>query len=169
MSNFTKEAAERNNMNFSLYFTPAENCCKTMRNTLYNQYGKVSGVTENKFLTNSIHIPVYHQCDAYSKLLMEAPFTKYGTGGCITYIELDNNAVHNPDALEKLIDYAMAINIPYLAINFPIDTCNDCGYSSSHIHDGDRYERGNEKDDDAHIHIRLALYGGDGILCSFRH
>lgn len=130
MSNFTKEAAERNNMNFSLYFTPAENCCKTMRNTLYNQYGKVSGVTENKFLTNSIHIPVYHQCDAYSKLLMEAPFTKYGTGGCITYIELDNNAVHNPDALEKLIDYAMAINIPYLAINFPIDTCNDCGYSS---------------------------------------
>lgn len=130
MSNFTKEASDRNDMNFSLYFTPAENCCKTMRNTLYNEYGEVKGITDNKFLTNSIHIPVYYQCDAYSKLLMESPFTKYGTGGCITYIELDNNAVHNPDALEKLIDYAMAINIPYLAINFPIDTCNDCGYSS---------------------------------------
>ncbi len=130
MSQFTKEAGDRNNMNFSLYFTPAENCCKTMRNTLYNQYGALEGVTDNKFLTNSIHVPVYHQCDVFSKLLMEAPFTKYGTGGCITYIELDSNAVHNPDALETIIDYAMAINIPYLAINFPIDTCNNCGYSS---------------------------------------
>ena len=82
------------------------------------------------FLTNSIHIPVYFQCDAYSKMLMECPFTKYGTGGNITYIELDTNAVNNPDGLEKLIDFAMAINIPYLALNFPIDTCFDCGYSS---------------------------------------
>lgn len=130
MSAFTKEAADRNDMNFSLYFTPAENCCKTMRNTLYNEYGEIKGVTNNKFLTNSIHIPVYYQCDAYSKLLMESPFTKYGTGGCITYIELDTNAVNNPDGLEKLIDFAMAINIPYLALNFPIDTCDECGYSS---------------------------------------
>ena len=130
MSKFTKEAAERDNMNFSLYFTPAENCCKTMRNTLYNEYGLIEGVTSNKFLTNSIHIPVYFQCDAYSKMLMECPFTKYGTGGNITYIELDTNAVNNPDGLEKLIDFAMAINIPYLALNFPIDTCFDCGYSS---------------------------------------
>ena len=130
MSEFTKQAAERNNMNFSLYFTPAENCCKTMRNTLYNEYGLIEGVTSNKFLTNSVHIPVYYQCDAYSKLLMESPFTKYGTGGVITYIELDTNAVNNPDGLEKLIDFAMKINIPYLALNFPIDTCDDCGYSS---------------------------------------
>lgn len=108
----------------------AENCCKTMRNTLYNEYGLIEGVTSNKFLTNSIHIPVYFQCDAYSKMLMECPFTKYGTGGNITYIELDTNAVNNPDGLEKLIDFAMAINIPYLALNFPIDTCFDCGYSS---------------------------------------
>ena len=130
MSNFTKQAAERNNMNFSLYFTPAENCCKTMRNTLYNEYGLIDGVTSNKFLTNSVHIPVYYQCDTYSKLLMESPFTKYGTGGNITYIELDTNAVNNPDGLEKIIDFAMKINIPYLALNFPIDTCDDCGYSS---------------------------------------
>ena len=130
MYDFMKEAGERNDLNFSLYFTPAENCCKTMRNTLYNEYGELEGITTNKFLTNSVHIPVYYQCDAYSKILMESPFTKYGTGGNICYVELDTNAVHNLDGLEKLIDFAMAVNIPYLALNFPIDTCDDCGYSS---------------------------------------
>lgn len=129
MSDFTKESTAQYNMNFSLYFTPAENCCRTLRNVLYDTYGEIPRITTNKFLTNSIHIPVYYQCDAYTKLILESPFTKYGTGGCITYIELDSNAVNNPVGLEKLIDFAMAINIPYLAINFDIDTCNDCGFS----------------------------------------
>lgn len=130
ISNFCKEASERNDMNFSCYFTPAENACKTMRNILFNQYGEVEGVTNRPYLTNSIHIPVWFECDAFTKLTLESPFTKYGTGGCITYVELSSNAVKNPEGIEKLIDYAMSINIPYLALNFPIDTCGDCGYSS---------------------------------------
>lgn len=119
------KATKKYNMNFSLYFSPAENLCKTAVNTLKIYYGEVEGVTDRKYLTNSIHIPVYYQIDAYSKLTLEAPFTQYGTGGCITYVEIDNNATHNLEGLEKLIDYAMNLNIPYLAINFPINTCEN--------------------------------------------
>jgi ribonucleoside-triphosphate reductase len=127
---FCKESSEKYQMNFGQYFSPAENLCKTAVNTLKIYYGEVEGVTTRPYLTNSIHIPVYYQLDAYSKLTIEAPFTQYGTSGCISYVELDNNAINNLEGLEKLIDYAMDLNIPYLAINFPIDTCKSCGYSS---------------------------------------
>ena len=121
------EFADRYNLNFSVYYTPAENLCKTACQTLKLYYGEVKGVTDRKYLTNSIHIPVYYQVDAYTKIALEAPFTQYGTGGCITYVEVDNNAIHNKKAMEKLIDFAMDLNIPYLAINFPINTCLACG------------------------------------------
>lgn len=127
---FCTNASNTYKMNFSTYFTPAENLCKTARNTLELHYGIVKGVTDRPYLTNSIHIPVWYKVDAFSKMLLEAPFTQYGKGGCITYVELSTNAVHNPKGIEKLIDYGMALNIPYLAFNFPIDTCRDCGYSS---------------------------------------
>lgn len=121
------EFSDRYNLNYSVYYTPAENLCKTACKTLQLYYGKVKGVTDKKYLTNSIHIPVYYQLDAYTKIALEAPFTQYGTGGCITYVELDNSSLNNPEAIEKLIDYAMDLNIPYLAINFPINTCLECG------------------------------------------
>lgn len=127
---FCSEISIEDNMNYSTYFSPSENLCKTARNTLRMYYGDIENVTTRPYLTNSIHIPVYFKCDAYSKMLLEAPFTQYGKGGCITYVELSSNAVHNPRGIEKLIDYGMDLNIPYLAFNFPIDTCNDCGYSS---------------------------------------
>ena len=128
--NFCEKSTREYKRNFSTYFTPSENLCKTARNTLEIYYGDVKGVTDRPYLTNSIHIPVWHKIDAYSKLTLEAPFTQYGTGGCITYIELDSAAINNLKGLEKIIDYAMDINIPYLAVNFPIDTCTDCGYAS---------------------------------------
>ena len=133
---FCKEATEETEYNFGQYFTPAENLCKTARNTLALYYGEIEGVTTNKFLTNSIHIPVYYQIDAFSKITLEAPFTQYGTAGCITYVELDNASVNNLEGLERIVDFAMDLNIPYLATNFPIDTCKRCGYSSQI--DGDK-------------------------------
>ena len=63
------------------------------------------------------------------KLSIEAPFCKYPTGGCITYVELDSTFMNNTKAIEQIIDYAFkALDIPYLAFNFPIDSCLDCGY-----------------------------------------
>jgi anaerobic ribonucleoside-triphosphate reductase len=128
--NFCDKSTKDLNMNFSTYFSPAENLCKTAVNMLKFHYGVVEGVTDKKYLTNSIHIPVWYPIDAYTKILLEAPFGQYGTGGCITYVELDGSTMNNLDALENIIDYAMDLNVPYLAINFPIDTCKSCGYSS---------------------------------------
>jgi ribonucleoside-triphosphate reductase len=63
------------------------------------------------------------------KLKLEAPFCKYPTGGCITYVELESSFVNNTKAIESIIDYAFKeLDIPYLAFNFPIDSCLDCGH-----------------------------------------
>ena len=62
------------------------------------------------------------------KLEIEAPFTRYTTAGSITYVELESAVINNPKAVEKIVDYAMELDIPYVAINFPIDTCLSCGF-----------------------------------------
>lgn len=128
---FAKEASARNGLNFSCYATPSENLCYTAMKKLQAQYGKIENVTNRAYLTNSFHVPVWMKVSIYEKLRLEAPFTKYCTGGTITYIECDSSLMSNPKAVEDIIDYAMQeLNIPYLAFNFPIDTCNDCGYQS---------------------------------------
>ena len=101
----------------------------TAMQKLQSQYGKIENVTSREYLTNSFHVPVWHKLGIYEKLQLEAPFTKLCTGGTITYIECDSSLMNNPKAVESIIDYAMQeLDIPYLAFNFPIDTCNDCGY-----------------------------------------
>lgn len=129
INEYAKEASERNDLNFSCYATPAENLCHTAMQKLQSQYGKIENVTSREYLTNSFHVPVWHKLGVYEKLQLEAPFTKLCTGGTITYIECDSSLMNNPKAVESIIDYAMQeLDIPYLAFNFPIDTCNDCGY-----------------------------------------
>lgn len=128
ISDFTKEASERNNLNFSCYATPAENLCKTFAQALKKEFGEIPKVTDREYITNSHHVPVWQEVSIYRKLELEAPFCKYPTGGCITYIELESSVMQNEKAIEDIIDYAMSLDIPYLAFNFPIDTCLKCGY-----------------------------------------
>lgn len=128
--NFTKECTERNSLNFSCYATPAENCCKTLRNDLVKRYGVIKGVTDKKYITNSHHIPVYDEITIKDKIDKEAPFSKLATGGNIMYVELESSMINNLKAIEKMIDYAMSKDVSYFALNFPIDTCMNCGYSS---------------------------------------
>lgn len=131
INSFAVEFSERNDLNGSCYATPAENLVHTAMKNLQSQYGKIEGVTDREYLTNSFHVPVWEKVSIYEKLQKEAPFTKLCTGGTITYIECDSGLMSNPKAIEDIIDYAMQeLNIPYLAFNFPIDTCNDCGYQS---------------------------------------
>lgn len=126
---FCKEASDRNDLNFACYATPAEGLCRTALMSLRNQYGVIEDVTSHDYLTNSHHVPVWERVSIYDKLRIEAPFCKYPTGGCITYVELDGTFVKNTKAVEDIIDYAFKeLDIPYLAFNFPIDTCLDCGY-----------------------------------------
>ena len=129
MAKFAKECCERNDLNFSLYATPAEGLCRTALMALRNQYGIIENVTSREYLTNSHHVPVWVEVSINDKLKLEAPFCKYPTGGCITYVELESSFVNNPFAIEKIIDYAFKeLDIPYLAFNFPIDSCLDCGH-----------------------------------------
>ena len=130
MSDFAKESNIKHNLNFSLYATPAENLCKTMMSGLKKEFGIIPNVTEKDYLTNSHHVPVWQEISIFDKLKVEAPFCKYPTGGCITYIELDSSIIQNEEAIEKIIDYSMYLGIPYIVFNFPIDSCLDCGYQS---------------------------------------
>lgn len=129
INEFATEASERNDLNFSCYATPAEGLCRTALSALRKQYGIIEDVTSHDYLTNSHHVPVWEKVSIYEKLECEAPFCKYPTGGNITYIELDSTFVKNTKAVEDIIDYAFKVlDIPYLAFNFPIDSCLDCGY-----------------------------------------
>ena len=129
IAEFADEFSERNNLNGAAYATPAESLCMTARNKLYEQYGSIPNVTDREYLTNSHHVPVWEEVSIFEKLECEAPFTKYPKSGCITYVELDSTFVNNTKAVEDIIDYAFKeLDIPYLAFNFPIDSCLDCGY-----------------------------------------
>lgn len=125
---YCKSASEKHNLNFSCYATPAENLCKTFAQALKKEFGEIPRVTDREYITNSHHVPVWQKVSIYRKLELEAPFCKYPTGGCITYIELESSVMNNEKAIEDIIDYAMSLDIPYLAFNFPIDSCLKCGY-----------------------------------------
>lgn len=128
---YANECSERNNLNFVCYATPAEGLCRTALVKLRNDFGVIPNITDREYITNSFHVPVWKEVSIYEKLQLEAPFTKFATGGTITYVELDSTFMKNLDAVESIIDYAFQeLDIPYLAFNFPIDTCMDCGYSS---------------------------------------
>lgn len=155
---FHKRAAEYKNkykLNFGVYYTPAENLCYTAMKNFKDKYGDVENVTyinlpvkdkhgnivydENKqimfnkhdkcYFTNSIHVPVWEEMTPFEKIDIEAQLVNYSNAGCITYVELPASTKNNIEALETIVDYAMDNDIPYFAINVPIDTCEDCGYS----------------------------------------
>lgn len=129
VNKFCEEASERNNLNFAAYYTPAENLCYTAMSKLKARFGDIPGVTDHEYLTNSIHIPVHYDIDVFDKLKEEAKFAKLATGGNIVYVEFDTTAVHNLEAVEQVIDFAMDCDIPYFAFNFPLDECTVCGHS----------------------------------------
>lgn len=115
-------------MNFGVYFTPSENLCYTAMKRFIDKYGVIKNVSDHEFFTNSMHVPVWKKMTPFEKIDIESKLTGYSNGGCITYVELDSNAVNNIDALEKLVNYAMDHDIPYFAINVPSDSCSICGF-----------------------------------------
>ena len=128
ISDFCKTASEKHDLNFSCYATPAENLCRTYATALQKEFGVIENITDKEYITNSHHVPVWQKVSIYKKLQIEAPFCKHPTGGCITYVELESSIMQNQKAVEDIIDYAMGLDIPYLAFNFPIDSCLKCGY-----------------------------------------
>ena len=116
-------------LNFGVYYTPAENLCYTAMTKFKEKYGEIPNVSENKFFTNSMHVPVWKEMSPFEKIDIESQLTGYSSAGCITYVELDSGVKNNIDSLEVLVNYAMDKDIPYFAINVPNDMCMDCGYT----------------------------------------
>lgn len=116
-------------LNFGVYYTPAENLCFTAMKKFKARYGVIPNVSDRDYFTNSIHVPVWEKMTPFEKIDIESQLTGYSTAGCITYVELPSTTKNNVAALEQIIDYAMAHDIPYFAINVPNDTCLDCGYT----------------------------------------
>ena len=123
------EFKEQYKLNFGVYYTPAENLCKTAMNKFKTKYGEIPNVSDKKYFTNSMHVPVYNKLNAFEKIDIESQLTEYSSAGCITYVELDSSSIHNIDAIEKIVNYAMDKDIPYFAINVPSDLCEDCGFT----------------------------------------
>ena len=140
----TNEFKEQYHLNFGNYFTPAESLCYTAFKKWYNTYGDYENVTyyidangdrqEKLYFTNSIHVPVYVEMTPFEKIDIESQLTGYSNAGCITYIEMKHDVIHNIDALEEIVNYAMDHDIPYFAVNVPSDQCESCGYQG-HIGD----------------------------------
>ena len=123
------EFKEEYKLNFGVYFTPSENLCYTAMQKFQNKYGEIPNVSDKSFFTNSMHVPVWKEMTPFEKIDIESQLTGYSSAGCITYVELDESAKHNIDALEILVNYAMDKDIPYFAINVPNDMCTECGYT----------------------------------------
>ena len=123
------EYKQRYKLNFGVYMTPAENLCYTAMKKFKEKYGEIPNVSDKEFFTNSIHVPVWKEIDPFTKIDIESQLTGYSSAGCITYVELDSGILHNIDALEQIVNYAMDKDIPYFALNVPNDLCLDCGYT----------------------------------------
>ena len=122
------EFKQEYHLNFGVYYTPAENLCYTALKKFRKKYGIIPKVSDREFFTNSMHVPVWYEISPFEKIDIESQLTGYSSAGCITYVELDSSAVHNPKALKQIVDYAMDHDIPYFAINVPCDTCLECGF-----------------------------------------
>ena len=116
-------------LNFGVYYTPAENLCHTAMKKFKMKYGEIPNISDREFFTNSMHVPVWKEVDAFTKIDIESQLTGYSSAGCITYIELDAGVKNNIKALEQLVNYAMDKDIPYFAVNVPVDECLSCGHS----------------------------------------
>lgn len=119
---------EEYSLNFGVYYTPAENLCYTAMKKFQQQYGIIPKVSDHEYFTNSMHIPVWEKIDVFEKIKLESELTGYSSAGCITYVELDSSVKNNVKAMESIVNYAMNCDIPYFAINIPVDMCDDCGY-----------------------------------------
>ena len=120
--------AKEYNLNFTLLATPAEGLSGRFVNIDRAIYGKIKGVTDREYYTNSFHVPVHHNISIAKKIKLEGPYHAYTNAGHISYIELDGDVTNNIDAFEKVVRLMKENNFGYGAINHPVDRDPVCGY-----------------------------------------
>ena len=123
------QASEKYGLNFSLIATPAEGLSGRFVKIDRERFGKIEGVTDRDYYTNSFHVPVYYPIGAFDKIAREAPYHEMTNGGHISYIELDGDPTQNLEAFEAVVRAMKEAGIGYGAINHPIDRDPVCGYT----------------------------------------
>ena len=108
--------------------TPAEGLSGRFVKIDRERFGKIEGVTDREYYTNSFHIPVYYTIPAWKKIQLEAPYHALTNAGHITYVELDGDTTQNLDAFEKVVHAMRKAGVGYGAINHPIDSDPQCGF-----------------------------------------
>ena len=122
------EFCEEYNLNFTCLATPAEGLSGRFVAIDRSIYGKIKGVTDRDYYTNSFHVPVYYRTSVKHKLEVEGKYHTLTNAGHISYIELDGDTVNNVDAFESVVRIMHDCDIGYGAINHPVDRDPVCGY-----------------------------------------
>ncbi len=128
MRHYLDEKSRQMKLNFSLLATPAEGLSGRFIKIDRERFGKIEGVTDREYYTNSFHIPVYFNTPAWKKIQLEAPYHALTNAGHITYVELDGDTTQNLDAFEKVVHAMRKAGVGYGAINHPIDSDPECGF-----------------------------------------
>ena len=121
-----KEWKEAENISYSVYGTPMESTTYKFAKCLQKRFGIIPGVTDKNYITNSYHVHVTEEIDAFSKLKFESEFQKLSPGGAISYIEVPNMQTNIPAVL-SVLQYIYE-NIMYAELNTKSDFCDVCGY-----------------------------------------
>lgn len=129
MRTICDQATQQHSLNFTLLATPGEGLSGKMVKPDAERFGRIPGVTDREFYTNSFHVPVYHPLNIAQKIKIEAPFHAFCNAGHISYVELDAPPGENWRATDKIVRAMAEAGVGYGAINFPIDECLVCGYS----------------------------------------
>ena len=122
------EYSKEYNLNFTCLATPAEGLSGRFVNIDRAIYGKIKGVTDREYYTNSFHVPVYYNISIANKIKIEGQYHALTNAGHISYIELDGDVTTNIDAFEKIVRLMKENNFGYGAINHPVDRDPICGY-----------------------------------------
>ena len=132
-----KEWKEAENIDYSVYGTPIESTTYKFAKCLKKRFGTVTGITDRGYITNSYHVPVFEEIDAFSKLKLESEFQKLSPGGAVSYVETPNLQ----DNLEVVMQVIRFIydNIMYAELNTKSDYCQKCGYTGEILID-DNFE-----------------------------
>ena len=119
------------NIGFALYGTPAESLCYRFARIDKEKFGSVPNITDKGYYTNSYHIDVREDIDAFQKFTFESQFQKISSGGAISYVEIPNMR-HNTEALEDVVRFIYD-NIQYAEFNTKSDYCHTCGFDGEII------------------------------------
>ena len=127
LNDMCKKWAEETNIDFSLYGTPLESTTYKFAKCLQKRFGKIPGVTDKNYITNSYHVNVTEKISAFDKLKFESQFQELSPGGAISYVEVPD-MINNIPAVLSVMQYIYE-NIMYAELNTKSDYCQECGYT----------------------------------------